>query len=66
MVTFKCRTHFNLKTSVATKFLTGFLIMIDTFLMIALLLELVESLVMIAPLTSPFVGATGQQKHLGD
>ena len=36
------------------------------FLMMALLLELVESLVMIAPPTSPFVGATGQRKHLGD
>ena len=34
--------------------------MIYIFLMMALLLEQVESLVMTAPLTSPFVGATGQ------
>ena len=34
--------------------------------MMALLLELVESPVMTAPLTSASVGATGQQKHLGD
>ena len=34
-------------------------------LKMALLLELVESPVMTAPPTSPFVGATGQQKHLG-
>ena len=34
--------------------------------MMALQLELVESLVMTAPSTSPFVGATGQRKHLGD
>ena len=66
MVTFKCGTHFNLKTSVATKVLTGSLIMIYSLLMIALLLKLVQSLVMVAPPTSPFVGATGQWKHLGD
>ena len=58
--TLKCGTQFNLKTSVATKFLTGSLIMIYTFLTMALLLELVESLEMTAPPTSPFVGATGQ------
>ena len=40
--------------------------MIYIFLMMALLLELVESLAMTALSTSPFVGATGQQKHLGD
>ena len=66
MVTFKCGTHFNLKTSVATEVLTGSLIMIYTLLMIAVLLKLVQSLVMVAPPTSPFVGATGQWKHLGD
>ena len=34
--------------------------------MMALLLQLVESLAIMAPPTSPFVGATGQRKHLGD
>ena len=53
-------TKFNLKTSVVTKFLTGSSIMIFTFLTMALLLELVESLEMTAPPTSPFVGVTGQ------
>ena len=53
MVTLKCGTQFNLKTSVVTKFLTGSLIMIYTFLTMALLLQLVESLEMTAPLTSP-------------
>ena len=32
----------------------------------ALLLDLVESLVMVAPATSPFVGGTGQWKYLRD
>ena len=49
MVTLKCGTLFNLKTNVATKFLTGSSTMIYIFLMMALLLELVESLVMTAP-----------------
>ena len=65
-VTLKCGTLFNFKTSVVTKFLTGSLIMIYTFLTMALLLELVELLVMIAPPTSPSVRATSQRKHLGD
>ena len=44
----------------------GYSTMIYIFLMIALLLELVASPVMIAPPTSPSVGATGQQKHTRD
>ena len=59
-------TPFSLKTSVTTKFLTGHLTMIFIFLTMALLLELTESLGMIAPLTSPSVGATVQQKQPGD
>ena len=59
-VTLKCGTHFNLETSMAAKFLAGSLIMIYIFLMMALLLELVEPMVMIAPPTSPSVGATDQ------
>ena len=39
---------------------------LDWILNNAMLLELVESPVMTAPPTSPFVGATGQRKHLGD
>ena len=66
MATLRCGTLFNLKTNVATEFLIVFLTMIWIFLMMALLLELVESPVMTAPLTSASVGANGQQKHLGD
>ena len=66
MATLKCGTRFNLKTSVVTKFSTGSSITISTYLTMALLLELVESLEMTAPLTSPFVGATGQRKHHGN
>ena len=49
MVTLNCGTLFNLMTNVATKLLTGSSTMIYIFLMMALLLELVESLVMTAP-----------------
>ena len=49
MVTLNCGTLFNLMTNVATKFLTGSSTMIYIFLMMALLLKLVESLVMTAP-----------------
>ena len=66
MATLKCGTLFNLKTNVVTKFLIGSLTMIYIFLIMALLLELVGSPEMTAPLTSPFVGVAGQQKHLGD
>ena len=66
MATLKCGTLLNLKINVVTKFSNGSLTMICIFLMMALLLGLVESPVMKAPMTSPFVGATGQRKHLGD
>ena len=60
MVTLKRGTLFNLKANVATKLLTGSLTMIYISLMMALLLELVESLVMAATPTFPSVGAIGQ------
>lgn len=56
----------NVKTNVPTKFSTGSSTTICIFLMMALLLEPVESPVMTAPPTSCPVGATGQRKHLGD
>ena len=56
----------NVKTNVPTKFSTGSSTTICIFLMMALLLEPVESPVMTAPPTSCLVGATGQRKHLGD
>ena len=66
MATVKCGIHSNLKANVVTKFSTESLTMIYIFLVMALLLELVESQVMIAPPTSPSVRAAGQQKHLRD
>ena len=51
----------NLKTNVATKFSTGSSTIICIFLMMAWLLEPVESPVITAPATSSSVGATGQE-----
>ena len=53
MATLKCEIRFNLKINAVTKFSIGSSTMTHTFPMTALLLELVESLVMIAPPTSP-------------
>ena len=52
MATLKCGTHSSLKSNVATKFSTGSSTMIYILLMIALLLELVEPPVIIAPTVS--------------
>ena len=59
MVTLNCGTLFNLMTNVATKLLTGSSTMIYIFLMMALLLELVESLVMTAPPPPPDISLCG-------